>query len=84
MFLLLCLIIFNNLIPSLGHNWTHTKQLDENYLIKWNFNDSIISFRAEVNTNGWFAIGLSSNGKMVGSDVAIGWIAPDGWPSFKV
>lgn len=33
-----------------------------------------IVFRIEVETKGYVAVGLSTNGGMAGSDIAIGWI----------
>ena len=66
--------------------WMKTKYLDQNYLVKWTANDikKVVTFRVEVKTSGWFSLGLSSNGKMIKSDVVIGWITPHGKPYFKV
>ena len=60
--------------------WMQSKYLDQNFLVKWKANEleMVVTFRVEVKTRGWFSLGLSSNGKMIRSDVVIGWVTPDG------
>jgi len=36
--------------------------------------NGIISFAAEVETDGWLGLGISPSGNMIGSDVVIGWV----------
>jgi len=51
------------------------------YKLYWNISldardptNGIISFAAEVETDGWVGCGISPTGDMIGSDVIIGWV----------
>lgn len=48
----------------------------QRYHLRWTVNSQTetILFRAEVLTKGYVALGLSPNGGMTGSDIAIGWV----------
>ncbi|XP_066270631.1 DBH-like monooxygenase protein 1 homolog [Branchiostoma lanceolatum] len=54
--------------------FTHQESLDEEgkFHLFWKFDDEKIE--AQVQTTGWVGLGLSPNGGMPGSDIAIGWV----------
>ncbi|CAH1233413.1 MOXD1 [Branchiostoma lanceolatum] len=54
----------------------HHESLDEEgkFHLFWKFDDEKIEFEAQVQTTGWVGLGLSPNGGMPGSDIAIGWV----------
>ncbi|XP_019727004.1 DBH-like monooxygenase protein 2 homolog isoform X2 [Hippocampus comes] len=56
--------------------------LDTDHLvcIKWGFDDQQgnITFKFIVNTTGWIGFGLSPNGDMIGADLVMGGVGPDG------
>ncbi|XP_066270877.1 DBH-like monooxygenase protein 1 homolog [Branchiostoma lanceolatum] len=62
--------------PVRVDGFTHHEALDEEekFHLFWKFDDEKIEFEAHVQTTGWFGIGLSPNGGMPGSDIAIGWV----------
>eukprot|EP00058_Branchiostoma_floridae_P018836 XP_002604325.1 hypothetical protein BRAFLDRAFT_125270 [Branchiostoma floridae] len=57
-------------------DFTHHESLDEEgkFQLLWKFDDEKIEFEAQVQTTGWVGLGLSPNGGMPGSDIAIGWV----------
>ncbi|XP_078694608.1 DBH-like monooxygenase protein 1 homolog [Branchiostoma floridae x Branchiostoma belcheri] len=57
-------------------DFTHHESLDEDgkFLLFWKFDEEKIEFEARVQTTGWVGLGLSPNGGMPGSDIAIGWV----------
>jgi hypothetical protein len=64
--------------PSIYKN---SKVLDAlgKYKLHWtttttNGSNGVIQFAAEVETSGWLGFGISPNGNMVGSDIALGWV----------
>ncbi|CAH1253750.1 MOXD1 [Branchiostoma lanceolatum] len=61
---------------SAASDLTHHEVLDENgdFVLSWTFDDEQIEFEARVKTRGWLGLGLSPNGGMPGSDIAIGWV----------
>lgn len=87
---LLSILLFIFFIGILGKfhqdndddDWMHQIVLDydNNFHVKWKFNNETetIWFNVCVLTKGWFGLGLSSNGQMVGSDVVIVWIDQSG------
>nr|XP_046908595.1 DBH-like monooxygenase protein 1 homolog isoform X1 [Dermatophagoides farinae] len=78
------LIIWLSLYDNIGHHhchlydWMHRIVLDSNnkYHLKWLFNmkQELIVFNVCVETHGWFGLGISHSGHMIGSDIVIGWI----------
>ncbi|XP_056620622.1 DBH-like monooxygenase protein 1 homolog [Triplophysa dalaica] len=58
--------------PKTG--FVHSASLDGDgrYNIKWGFDESTITFEAEVATKGYIGFGLSPNGAMASSDIVIG------------
>ena len=68
----------NPLIPS-ENDYTHRLVVDEDnpdqYILFWKIiNEEEIQFEVHVKTSGWVGLGLSPNGGMAGSDIAIGWV----------
>jgi len=55
-------------------------QLDENYTLHWDFDDTHIMFETVVKTNGYIGFGISPNGKMYPSDVVVAWVDDHGHP----
>ncbi|CAI5931205.1 unnamed protein product [Closterium sp. NIES-65] len=48
----------------------------KDYILHWTVGINSISYAAEVATTGWVALGWSKDGKMAGSDAAIGNLPP--------
>ncbi|CAM9650831.1 unnamed protein product [Lampetra planeri] len=46
----------------------------DKFHLSWAFDSDQIVLEARVRTRGWVGLGLSSTGKMAGSDVVIGWV----------
>ncbi|XP_051511245.1 DBH-like monooxygenase protein 1 homolog isoform X2 [Myxocyprinus asiaticus] len=75
---LLCAVVFLTslvcLARSQGTGFVHSATLDADgrYNIKWGFDESTITFEAEVETKGYIGFGLSPNGAMASSDIVIG------------
>lgn len=75
---LLCALVFlTSLVcsacsPKTG--FVHSASLDGDgrYNIKWGFDESTITFEAEVETKGYIGFGLSPTGAMASSDIVIG------------
>ena len=77
------LVVFSALISAqaadLFSKYAHHAVLDPKELMKlyWtvDWDKETVSFAVEAATTGWVGFGFSSgNGKMVGSDVVIGWV----------
>ncbi|XP_035687497.1 uncharacterized protein LOC118423447 [Branchiostoma floridae] len=68
------LLLFGQLVSA--SDFTHRESLDEEgkFQLLWKFDDEKIEFEAQVQTTGWVGLGLSPNGGMPGSDIAIGWV----------
>lgn len=56
------------------------------YTLHWNFSaaEETIRFGVKVFTDGWVGLGISPNGGMVNSDVAMGWVDDSGQVYFEV
>ncbi|XP_078684910.1 DBH-like monooxygenase protein 1 isoform X1 [Branchiostoma floridae x Branchiostoma belcheri] len=63
-------------IAGASADFTHHESLDEygKFLLSWKYDDEKIELEARVQTTGWVGLGLSPNGGMPGSDIAIGWV----------
>ena len=85
---LVCLsLILISLTVSLSFStdWSdgfdYNTYIDENQLFKLYWTDlenDIIEFGIEVSSTGWIALGISPNGQMPNSDIALGWVDDDG------
>ena len=74
-----CLALISVSAADLSSEFAHHAVLDPKELMKlyWtvDWDKETISFAVEAATTGWVGFGISSgNGKMVGSDVVIGWV----------
>ena len=71
---------------SLEEKYPHSTYIEDNYKIHWNFdlNKQKIDFAVNVTTNGWIGFGISPTGKMLHSDIVIGWVNKDGSAQFHV
>lgn len=70
---------FSASAADLSSEFAHHAVLDPGELMKlyWtvDWEKETVSFAVEAETTGWVGFGFSSgNGKMVGSDVVIGWV----------
>ena len=66
-------------VAVLSSEYAHYAALDPKELMKlyWtvDWDKETVSFAVEAATTGWVGFGISSgNGKMVGSDMVIGWV----------
>ena len=77
------LVVFSALISAravdLSSEYAHHAVLDPKELMKlyWtvDWDKESVSFAVEAATTGWVGFGFSSgNGKMVGSDMVVGWV----------
>ena len=59
---------------------------DPLYTLYWNFSvaEETIRFAVNVATDGWVGLGISPNGGMTNSDVAVGWVNDNGEAFFHV
>ena len=80
----ICIFLIQSSL-SFSTDWSdefdYETYLDEDNLFKlyWtNLDDDMIEFGIEASATGWIALGISPNGQMPASDIAIGWIDDDG------
>ncbi|XP_068433572.1 DBH-like monooxygenase protein 2 homolog [Clinocottus analis] len=63
-------------------NLPFMEYLDQDHMVclKWGFDNpqGTITFELVVNTTGWVGLGFSPNGGMIGADIVIGGVGPDG------
>lgn len=64
-------------------HWTHSAELDRNFAVFWTPGEDDITFEVQVRTLGYVGLGFSSDGKMKGADMIIGWVR-DGQVFFQV
>ena len=48
------------------------------YHLKWGFDETWIKFEIEVETTGWFGLGISKTGGMKDADIFTAWVMDDG------
>lgn len=56
-------------------HWDHSVDLNDDYRVLWNVVGQEITFEVQVRTLGYVGLGFSYDGKLPGSDVAIGWVS---------
>ncbi|CAL1540453.1 unnamed protein product [Lymnaea stagnalis] len=56
------------------NEFPYQEVLNEDYTLYWNFNSTHIIFKSVVKTKGFVGFGISPDGGMVYSDIAIGWV----------
>lgn len=64
-------------------HWDHAVDLNDDYRVLWNIVGQEITFEVQVRTLGYIGLGFSLDGKLPGSDVAIGWVS-QGQAHFQV
>lgn len=69
-FLKLFLIVCVN-----GIRWDNAANLNENFRMLWTIDGPNVTFEVQVRTLGYIGIGFSIDGKLAGSDIAIGWVS---------
>ena len=59
---------------------------DSTYKLHWDFDlkQQKIDFAVNVSTNGWIGFGISPTGRMLQSDIVLGWVNSDGTAQFHV
>jgi hypothetical protein len=73
-----------------SENYTHSRIVDDDepslYQIYWKLveNDESIQFEVHCKTLGWVGFGISPNGGMPGSDIALGWVDIKGKAHLRV
>ena len=74
-----------DLLSSTFPEFSRSLKLDPDgkYTVYWANNETHIAFDVHVQTKGYVAFGISTNGKMFPADVVIGWVK-DGTPYFYV
>lgn len=56
-------------------HWDHSVDLNDDYRVLWNILGQEITFEVQVRTLGYVGFGFSRDGRLPGSDVAIGWVS---------
>ncbi|XP_037957031.1 MOXD1 homolog 2-like [Teleopsis dalmanni] len=55
-------------------SWDHAVDLNEDFRILWTIINQDITFEIQARTLGYVGFGFSLDGKIAGSDMAIGWV----------
>ena len=66
---------------TLSANYVNCKVLsNNNYELYWTYNEATADLRiaVRVRTSGWLGLGISPDGGMKDSDIAIGWVEANG------
>ena len=73
-------------LKNLDQNYPYMTNLDEGFKLYWKYDleQQSITFAVNVSTNGWFGFGISPEGKMLDSDIVVGWVNSDGSAQFHV
>lgn len=56
-------------------NFDHSIDLNDDYRVLWNIVGQEITFEIQVRTLGYIGFGFSQDGRLPGSDIAIGWVS---------
>lgn len=56
-------------------NFDHSIDLNDDYRVLWNIVGQEITFEIQVRTLGYVGFGFSRDGRLPGSDIAIGWVS---------
>lgn len=56
-------------------NFDHSIDLNDDYRVLWNIVGQEITFEIQVRTLGYVGFGISRDGRLPGSDIAIGWVS---------
>lgn len=73
-------------IQNLENKYPFSTYLDDTFRLHWNYDleQQKIAFAVNVSTNGWIGFGISPTGKMLESDIVMGWVNEDGSAQFHV
>ena len=74
--LLVLLSYANGQIWNQATVFANTATLAPNVNLQWNLTATDIFFKLTVATHGWLGFGLSPNGRMANSDIALAWSNP--------
>ena len=80
-------LVTGTCIENLDLKYPFSNYLDDGtFKLYWNFDmkQQKIDFAVNVTTNGWIGFGVSPNGKMLQSDIVMGWVNSDGTAQFHV
>ena len=75
-----------NGMQNLDLKYPFSDYLDDTFKLYWDFDmkQQKIDFAVNVSTNGWIGFGISPNGRMLQSDIVMGWVNGDGTAQFHV
>ena len=75
-----------NGMQNLDLKYPFSNYLDDTFKLYWDFDmkQQKIDFAVNVSTNGWIGFGISPNGRMLQSDIVLGWVNSDGTAQFHV
>ena len=73
-------------MQNLDLKYPFSNYLDDTFKLYWDFDmkQQKIDFAVNVSTNGWIGFGISPHGKMLQSDIVVGWVNSDGTAQFHV
>ena len=71
---------------NFDQKYPYVTNLDDGFKLYWKYNleQQTIDFACNVSTTGWFGFGISPDGKMLYSDIVVGWVNSDGSAQFHV
>lgn len=73
--IVLSITVFNGSSRCEAIHWDHSVDLNDDYRVLWNILGQEITFEVQVRTLGYVGFGFSHDGRLPGSDVAIGWVS---------
>jgi hypothetical protein len=73
-------------MQNLDLKYPFSDYLDDTFKLYWDFDmkQQKVDFAVNVSTTGWIGFGISPNGKMLQSDIVVGWVNSDGTAQFHV
>lgn len=73
-------------MQNFDQKYPYVTNLDEGFKLYWKYDleQQTIDFGCNISTNGWFGFGISPDGKMLHSDIVVGWVNSDGSAQFHV
>ena len=73
-------------VKNFNEKYFYVTNLDEGFKLYWKYDleQQTIDFGCNISTNGWFGFGISPDGKMLHSDIVVGWVNSDGTAQFHV
>lgn len=73
-------------VQNLEKKYPYSHSLEDGYKVYWNYDlkQQRIAFALNVSATGWVGFGISPDGKMLNSDIVIGWVNSDGTAQLHV